>query len=95
MSWNIGGLGGKNRKYIVINWVKTLIPTPLITGLQELKTSFFLTFVAMNVIKPDYHRVISLPFEGKGGAALLYHPSFKLINSGTLNIGRAPRPSLY
>lgn len=74
-SYNIGGLSGKNIKYIVKNWVQTLKPTPLIIGLQELKTSFFLTSIAMNVIQLDYNKIISLSFEGKGGVTLLYHPS--------------------
>lgn len=87
-SWNVDSLGGKHQKYIVRDWLKTLKPIPLIIGIQELKTSFFLTFVTMNVIQPDYMRVISLPFEGKGGAALLFHPSLKLLDSGTMNRGR-------
>lgn len=62
---------------------------PLIIGLQELKTTHFVTMVTMNVIQPDYQWVISLPHEGKGGVALLYHPSLKLIDSGTMNHGRA------
>lgn len=40
-------------------------PTPLIIGMQELKTSFVLTSIEMNVIQPDYHCIISLPFEGE------------------------------
>lgn len=43
----------------------------------------------MNVIQPDYLRVISLPFEGKGEASLLFHPSLKLLDLGTMNRGRA------
>lgn len=43
----------------------------------------------MNVIQPDYLRIISLPFEGKGWTTLMYHPSLQLIDSGTMNRGQA------
>lgn len=41
----------------------------------------------MNIIQPDFHRIISLSHEGKGGVALLYHPKLTLIDSRTLNLG--------
>lgn len=81
ISWNVGGLGGKHRKHIVKKWVKSLAIPPLIIGLQEIKTAHFLTMVAVNVTQPDYLRIISPPHKGKGGFALLYHPSLKLIDS--------------
>lgn len=91
-SWDVGGLGGKHIKYLVKNYVRSLSPTPLVIGLQELKTAHFLTTVVMNVIQPDYHHIISLPFEGpfegKGGTTLMYHPSFQLMDSSTMNRGR-------
>lgn len=43
--------------------------------------------MAMNVIQPDYHCITSLPQEGKGGVALLYHPKLTLIDWSTMNYG--------
>lgn len=50
LSWTVEGLIGKHKKYIVRNWVRSVSPLPLIIGLQELKTSFFLTTVTLNAI---------------------------------------------
>lgn len=61
----------------------------MIIGLQELKSSSFLTIVAMNIIAPNYLRVISKADVGKGGSTLLYHPSLSLVNSRTILHGRA------
>lgn len=72
-----------------------MFPPPLIIGPQELKTYFFLTVVALNVIHPNYHRVISLPFEDRGGTTLLFHPSLKLIDFGTMSRGRATSAQLH
>lgn len=44
--------------------------------------------VAMNTIAPDFLHIISKVDAGKGGMTLLYHPSLKMINSGTLSLGR-------
>lgn len=32
VSWNVGGLGGKHRKYIIKNWIWSLAISPLIIG---------------------------------------------------------------
>lgn len=69
--------------------MKSIAPIPLLIDIQELKTSHFATSISMNVIQPDYCKIISLPFEGKRGIIMLYHPSLKLINSSTMNRGRA------
>lgn len=42
----------------------------------------------MNTIAPDFLCVISKVDNGKGGTALLYHLSLKLIKPGTLSLGR-------
>lgn len=76
-----------NIENIFLNSGFDLSPPPLVIGLQELKTTHFLTIVALNVIKLDYHRIISLPFEGRGGTPLLYHPSLQLADLGTMNKG--------
>lgn len=89
VSWNVGGLVGKHRKYLVKSWIKSLPSPPMITGLQELKSSSFLTTVAMNTIAPDYPRIISKADAGKGGTTLLYQPSLTLANSGIISHGRA------
>lgn len=87
--WNVGGLGGKHHKYIVRNWIRSLPTPPWVVGLQELKASPFISAVALNTIAPDYPRIISKVDNGKGGTALLYHPSLTLVSSGILSHGRA------
>lgn len=71
------------------NWLNSLKQTPKIIGIQEIKASTFLVDVALNHILPDYHRVISPLDEGRGKIALLFHPSLKLIASGTISLVRA------
>lgn len=58
ISWNVDGLGDRNRKHLVRNWIRTLPSCPTIMGLQEIKTSTFFTLVALNVILLDYPRII-------------------------------------
>lgn len=89
ISWNVDGLGGKHRKYLVRNWIKTLPISPLVISLHELKSSPFLIIVAFNIIAPNYKRVISKVDKGKGDTTLLFHPFLSLIDSGTLSLGRA------
>lgn len=84
MSWNVGGLNGK---HIVCDLLKTISPLPLVIGIQEFKTTYFLIVIAFNVIRLDYQRVIALPFERRG-ATLLYHPSLTLVSSSIMNHGR-------
>lgn len=87
-SSNIDGLVSRNRKFVVHQWIKKLSSLITILGVQEIKTSSFLTSVALNIILPDYPRIVSLPEESRGDTTLLFHPSSKLINSGTLELGR-------
>lgn len=87
--WNVGGLGGNHRKYIVRYWIKAIPYPPWIIGIQELKSSSFITTVAMNTIALDYLRVISKADAGKGGTILLFHPSLSLATFGTLSHGHA------
>lgn len=49
----------------------------------------FILAMAFNTIAPDYPRIISKADNGKGGTALLYHPSLILVSSGILSHGRA------
>lgn len=88
--WNVGGLGGKHKKYLVMNWIKSLPTPPWVIGLHELKSSPFITKVAMNTIAPDYSRVILKADARKGGTtSLLFHPSLTLVSFGTLSHGQA------
>lgn len=83
------GFGGKHRKYIIWDLIRSTIVPPMIIGLQELKSSSFLTTIAMNTIASNYLRVVAKANDGKEGAALLHHPSLNMINLGTLNLGKA------
>lgn len=74
---NVGGLEGKHQKYIVCNWLKSISSPPIIIGLKELKTSHFLTTIALNAIKIDYQWAVSLPFEGREGQPSCITPHYK------------------
>lgn len=41
------------------------------------------------MIAPTYNRIVSEADEGRGGITLLFHPSLTLVDSGTLDLGRA------
>lgn len=88
VSWNVNGLVGRNRKFPIHRWIKKLPSLPTILGLQEIKTSSFLTTVALNTILPDYPQIVFLPDEGRGGTTLLYNPWCTLIRFATLELSR-------
>lgn len=45
---------------IARNWIKSLPIKPTIVGIQELKTSSFLTIVSLDTILLDYPQIMSL-----------------------------------
>jgi exonuclease III len=85
-TWNVAGLCNPQHKYKVLNWIKSLACPLSVLALQELKTDDFRLDVALRTILPRYQYFSSPPDEGKGGSALLVHPS---LSSGTLDQGRA------
>jgi exonuclease III len=89
LTWNVRGLSEPHRKVIARDWINAHVPRLDVMMIQELKADDFCLKVALDYILPNFQQIIAYPDDGRGGTALLIHPKFKIVNSGTTTRGMA------
>lgn len=52
--------------------------------LQEIKDDGFQLSTSLNTILPNYHQIILASDEGRGGAALIIHPKFRILHDRSI-----------